>query len=114
MRMLQAHRHSRRHDSSAHQYDRSISLSAQDEADQMTGRHEPEILTLRALPQDPYAVWLEQREADREREGHPPVRWIHRQPGVGRPTIRASAVGDPSVRPVRTSSDRASATMTGG
>jgi len=52
-----------------------------DEANEMTGRHEPQILVERIVPKDPYAAWLEQREAAREHEERPRVRWVHRQRG---------------------------------
>jgi hypothetical protein len=48
----------------------------------MAGRHEPQILIERIVPTDPYAAWLEQREAERELEQRPRVRWVHRQRGA--------------------------------
>jgi len=44
------------------------------------GRHEPQSLIERIVPKDPYAAWLEQREAEREleRESNPQIRWVHR------------------------------------
>ena len=58
-----------------------LRLAAEDEATEMAGRHEPQILVERIVPQDPYAAWLEQREAAREHEERPRVRWVHRQRG---------------------------------
>jgi hypothetical protein len=52
-----------------------------DEVAEMTGRYEPQILVERIVPKDPYAAWLEQREAAREHEERPRVRWVHRQRG---------------------------------
>ncbi len=54
-------------------------------ADEPTGRHEPQVLIERVLPADPYAVWLEQREAqgEREREARPQIRLVHRPRGGG-------------------------------
>jgi hypothetical protein len=63
--------------------------SGQDESDEVTSRYEPQAFTPRACPLDPYTAWLEQREAEREREGLPPVRWIYRVRQVGTPAIRA-------------------------
>jgi hypothetical protein len=41
-------------------------------------RHEPFVFTERAFPRDPYAAWLEQREADRQREEDSQIRWVYR------------------------------------
>jgi hypothetical protein len=51
------------------------------EATEMMGRHEPQILVERIVPKDPYAAWLEQREAEGEHVDRPRVRWVHRQRG---------------------------------
>jgi hypothetical protein len=51
------------------------------EAADLAGRHEPQILVERIVPKDPYAAWLEQREAEREFGDRPRVRWVHRQRG---------------------------------
>jgi hypothetical protein len=40
-------------------------------------RHEPDSFAVRAIARDPYAAWVEQREA--EREGHQAIRWVYRQ-----------------------------------
>lgn len=47
------------------------------------GRHEPQSLIEGIVPKDPYAAWLEQREAEREleRESSPQIRWVHRPRG---------------------------------
>jgi hypothetical protein len=72
MRPLQALRHSLQHGSSTHQTapPRSIELSTQNGSYQTASRHDAQVLTGRIIPADPYKVWLEQREADREREEH--------------------------------------------
>jgi hypothetical protein len=38
--------------------------------DRMASRHDSQMLGARTARCDPYAAWLEQREADREREAH--------------------------------------------
>lgn len=73
MGSLQAQRDSRRSD--------SFSIAAGVDASEMAGRHEPQVLIERIVPKDPYAAWLEQREAQREFEERPRVRWVHRQRG---------------------------------
>jgi hypothetical protein len=57
----------------------------------VAGRHEPQILIERIVPQDPYAAWLEQREAEgeRDRERRSQIRWVHRQRGADGRTIAA-------------------------
>jgi hypothetical protein len=49
----------------------------------MMTRHEPESFTERAFPRDPYAAWLEQREADRQQDEDTPIRWVYRPRIVG-------------------------------
>jgi hypothetical protein len=56
-------------------------------------RHEPQTLTGRTAPADPYAAWLQQREADREREQQEPVRWVFRQRIAGGPAAGAAGIG---------------------
>ena len=41
-------------------------------------RHEPYAFTERALPRDPYAAWLQQREEDRQRDENVRIRWVYR------------------------------------
>jgi len=36
-----------------------------DELDQMESRHDAQMLGARAVPADPYTVWLQQRESER-------------------------------------------------
>jgi hypothetical protein len=72
MRLLQAPRHSRQRVSPAHYiaHPRSSEPCTQDWADLTPSRHDAQMLTARTVPADPYTAWLEQREADREREEH--------------------------------------------
>jgi hypothetical protein len=105
---LRAPRHSLRNPFSIHDiaHSRSVEPSAQDEPQQVADRHEPQTFTARALCADPYTAWLEQREADREREGNMRVRWIYRQRAVGGPAIRAGVVVDEDGRGHDDLSDR--------
>jgi hypothetical protein len=70
MRAFQALRHPLRHVSStghgspAH----SIPAPAQDAPSLTASRHDAQVFTRRIVPADPYAAWLQQREAERERE----------------------------------------------
>ncbi len=52
--------------------------------EESTSRHEPPDLFERIVPQDTYAVWLQRREADRERERErcPQIRWVSRPRGA--------------------------------
>jgi hypothetical protein len=70
MRPLQALRHSLQHVSSTGNITRpqSIAAPAQDAPDLTASRHDAQVFTRRIVPADPYTVWLQQREAERERE----------------------------------------------
>jgi hypothetical protein len=72
MRPLRALRHSLQHASSTHHlaHPQSIERAAQHDSSQTASRHEMDMLTARRVSADPYKAWLEQREADREREAH--------------------------------------------
>lgn len=73
MRPLQALKHTVRHSSATDQAAslRGIAQSAQDGPTRTASRHDAQVLRPgRIIPADPYAVWLRQREADREREEH--------------------------------------------
>ena len=63
---------------------RRIRFASPCESEEPAGRHEPQVLVERIIPKDPYAAWLEQRDAEREleRESRPQVRWVHRQRGA--------------------------------
>jgi hypothetical protein len=67
-----------------------VGESAPEEA---LSRHEPQALTERVFPRDPYIAWLAQREEEREREADAPIRWVHRQRITDGPPIRAGATG---------------------
>ena len=70
MRPLQALRHSLQHVASTGRITRpqSIAAPAQDAPNLTVSRHDADVFTRRIVPADPYAVWLQQREAERERE----------------------------------------------
>ena len=70
MRPLQALRHSLRHVSSTDHgtSPRSIPAPARDAPSLTASRHDAQVFTRRIVPADPYAQWLQQREAERERE----------------------------------------------
>jgi hypothetical protein len=69
MRLLQAHRHSAQHVASTHHVAHPQSEpSAQSGPDRAATRHGAQLITASTVPADPYAAWLEQREAERERE----------------------------------------------
>jgi len=59
------------------------------EVERLDSRHEPQILAEQIVPRDAYAAWLEQREAEREREPRPEVRWVQRPRGEAAPAILA-------------------------
>jgi hypothetical protein len=48
----------------------SIEVSAHDCRNQTASRHDAQMFGARTQPRDPYAAWLKQREAEREREAH--------------------------------------------
>jgi hypothetical protein len=107
MRPLQALRHSLQNVSSTHYiaHPRSIALSV-DGLDRTASRHDAQMLTARTVPADPYTVWLERREADRNREERLPERRIRPQRCAGGPAIRGSASGDQEAREHDDPSDR--------
>jgi hypothetical protein len=39
----------------------------------VASRHDPQLISVRRVPVDPYAVWLEQREAERRLEDAPAI-----------------------------------------
>jgi hypothetical protein len=58
--------------------------------DEMTSRHEPQALTERVFPRDPYVAWLALREEERQREAGGSVRWVHRPRITDRPVGAAA------------------------
>jgi hypothetical protein len=67
MHLLRARSHSPRHVTSSHNDPHSLSGEpfVKDKPDRLASRHDPQLITARAIPADPYTAWLEQREADR-------------------------------------------------
>jgi hypothetical protein len=63
MRLLQAPRHA----SSSHPEPLPLSSEpfAREATDDLPSRHDPFMFTARTVPVDPYAAWLQRREADR-------------------------------------------------
>ncbi len=60
-----------------------VQARAYDDFDELFMRRESTaLLDVRRAPVDPYAVWLEQREAERERVEHEELRWVHRYRAV--------------------------------
>ena len=99
MQPLRVRRHTLRHAPSTHDISqpRSIAVSTHDGLDQSESRYEPQtfgVATATAADADPYAAWLERREAELEREDHPRVRWVFRPRAAAGPALRASAVAD--------------------
>jgi hypothetical protein len=106
MRLLQAPTHSPRRVSSDRciTHSRAIALSAEAGSEDTVTRHEPQVLAKHTVPADPYTAWLQQREAESERDERQPVRWICRQQRMGAPAIRASSGADRQARERRDSS----------
>ena len=88
---------------------RSIPPVTQCGLGQSERRQEPETFGLRALPDDPYTAWLEQREAEHAREDREQVRWVFRPRPVADPGIRAANVADQQAEPRRERGNRQSA-----
>ncbi len=107
MRLLQAPIHSlRRVSSDRITHSRAVALSAQIGPDDTLTRHEPQVLAEHTVPVDPYTAWLQQREAESERDERQPVRWICRQQRTAAPAIRARSGRDQQARGGRDSSER--------
>ncbi len=57
----------------------SIGLGARGEADDGTfGRCEAQAIVSRTVAADPYAAWLERREAEERLQEQPEIRWVYR------------------------------------
>jgi hypothetical protein len=78
----------------------AVQLSAQDRGAMSPSRHDAQMLAPHSAPVDPYAAFLQQREAEREREQPREVRWVYRQLGTLSAAPRVSADGprDPHER----------------
>ncbi len=48
--------------------------------DETLGRCEAQAIVSRAVATDPYAAWLERREAERRLRERPEIRWVYRYP----------------------------------
>jgi hypothetical protein len=96
MQLLRARRGAPRYASSTRSVarPRSIAPSPQNGLGQNESRYEPQTFGARTVPTDRYTAWLEQREADREREDPQLVRWVIRPRALAGQATRASAVGD--------------------
>ncbi len=44
------------------------------------GRCEAQAIVTRAVATDPYAAWLERREAEQRQRERPEIRWVYRHP----------------------------------
>jgi hypothetical protein len=91
MQSLLARRRTMRHASPTQIIPRGIAASAQDGRDPSESRYEPDTFGACAVPVDPYAAWMQRREADRER-AEPQVRW------VVRPRAAAGTAGQETAR----------------
>jgi hypothetical protein len=73
---------------SRHNRSTAILLTGRDASDQQEAapsRYEAQTISSRPAASDPYAAWLERREAERRRQEQPRIRWVHRLSGdVGR------------------------------
>jgi hypothetical protein len=55
-------------------------------------RREPEAFAARGIAADPYALWLAQREAEKDAE-RPEIRWVYRHERVTRPATTFEELG---------------------
>ena len=71
---------------------RPIERLGRDLDDGALGRCEAQAIVTRAVVADPYAAWLERREAERRQRERPEIRWVYRYPRpAGAPGGAASA-----------------------
>jgi hypothetical protein len=59
---------------------RTVAPPACELEDAPLGRCEAQALLTRAVATDPYAAWLERREAEQRLRERPDVRWVYRYP----------------------------------
>jgi hypothetical protein len=84
MRFMRAHtQHPQSRRSQGGSLLRTVPPSARNLEDETLGRYEAQAIASRAVASDPYAAWLERREAERSRQERPEIRWVYRYP---RPT----------------------------
>jgi hypothetical protein len=72
-----------------------VRLFVHEDPDDTVSRHEPQALSERVFPRDPYAEWLAQRESDREHDERQSVRWVHGARAAGHPTVSVAAIAGP-------------------
>jgi len=72
---------------------RPIERLSRDLDDGTLGRCEAQAIVTRSVATDPYAAWLERREAEQRQRERPETRWVYRYPGsAGAPGRPAGAV----------------------
>lgn len=63
----------------------TVALAGSELGDETLGRCEAQAIVSRAVATDPYAAWLERREAERRLRERPEIRWVYRYPrGAGK------------------------------
>ena len=75
-------------------------MQVRDLDDETLGRCEAQAIISRAVAIDPYAAWLERREAERRLRQPSEVRWVHRYPRSG-DAFRGQGRGDTREVPAR-------------
>jgi hypothetical protein len=85
-------------------------VATQNGLDWGESRYEPETFGKSAVPADPYAAWVQQREAEREREHHDDsqVRWVYRPRTAADPMIGAGTGASRQAIQLRDERDRSS------
>ena len=74
---------------------RPIDRLSRDLDDGTLGRCEAQAIVTRAVAADPYAAWLERREAERRQRERPEIRWVYRNP---RPAGASGGAGSADAR----------------
>src|SRR5260221_8795020 len=72
----------------------TMHLSAQAQREDVHTRYEPQTFEQGAVARDPYALWLAQQEAARERTDGEAIRWDYRYPPVTGPASSPVAVSN--------------------
>jgi hypothetical protein len=60
-----------------------VAPTCHDSGESLLSRCEADVFAPRAAARDPYAAWLEQREAEAQRDA-PQIRWVYRHESPGR------------------------------
>jgi hypothetical protein len=97
MGLLQGHRRSRSaHADRGNRYYPTFRLLERDGVDDAPTRYEPETLSARKPPADPYEAWRAQREAERERDRTQveAVRWVQRHRGTAAAPTKGAAAAE--------------------